>query len=375
MRPCVAPRPKWRIALAQAVAATLILLALAPAAGAAKRTVPVGFWGTNWDGAIKFDSPDETREANWKMMAESGVEAARTTFLWSQAQPLEFYPVDFTVTDAVVRLAVTNGIRLLPVVAAAPRWARQSDEKNSPPTNRGRGAYANFIRELINRYGQEGSFWEEYSSLPKRPIGSFQIWNEPSANYQWTIPEDKDWAPGYGALLRKSYNVIKAADPDAKVVLAGLPNRSYQDLEHLYKAGNIHGAFDVAALHPYTAHEHGVLTITERFRQVMTKYGDGKKELWITELGLPASKGKSNDPSTLQTTNSGMAKFLEQSYSDLMKNRKRLRVPKAYWYTWASSYKGWIFNFTGLNRWSEGTESPKPALKVYRKMARRAQGR
>jgi Glycosyl hydrolase catalytic core len=370
-----APRPRWRLALAEAAVVVVLLLGLAPAAGAGKRTVPVAFWGTNWDGAMKFDAPEETRASNWKMMADTGVEAARTTFLWSQAQPLEFYPVDFTVTDATVRLAVTNGIQLLPVVAAAPRWARESEAKNSPPTPSGRGAYANFIRELINRYGPDGSFWVQYSTLPKRPIRAYQVWNEPSANYQWTIAEGKDWAPGYGALLRKSYNVIKAADPGAKVVLAGLPNQSYQDLEHLYKKGNVHGYFDVAALHPYTAHDHGVLTITELFRQVMKKYGDSKKQLWITELGLPASKGKSNDQSKLQTTNEGMAKFLEQSYSDLMKNRTRLRVPKVFWYTWASSYKGWIFNYTGLNRWSEGTQSQKKAFWTYRKMARKAQGR
>jgi hypothetical protein len=173
--------------------------------------------------------------------------------------------------------------------------------------------------------------------------------------------------------------VIKDADPGAKVVLAGLPNRSYQDLEHLYKAGNIRGSFDVAALHPYTHHDHGVLTIAQRFRAVMKKYGDDKKEMWITELGLPASKGKSDDPSTLQTTNSGMAQFLYWSYKDLMKNRQTLRVPKVYWYTWASNYKGWIFNYTGLRRYAHKgngeSQSSKPALDTYRKLARHAEGR
>jgi hypothetical protein len=370
-------RPRWIAPVALALALAASLLALAPAAGAAKRQVPVGFFGVNWDSEIALTSSQEMRVSNWKLMADTGVEAARTTFLWSRAQPRAIDPVNFVDTDAQVKLAAANHILLLPVVAAAPRWARESDAQNAPPKNR--GAYANYIRELMERYGSEGTFWDEHPRLTKRPIRAFQIANEPSANYQWTIPEGEDWAPGYGALLRKSYKVIKAADPGTKVVLAGLPNRSYQDLEHLYKVGDIHGYFDVAALHPYTHHDHGVLTIAERFHAVMKKYGDSKKQLWITELGLPASKGRSKDPSPLQTTDQGMADFLKQSYTDLMKNRHKLHVPKVYWYTWASNYKGWIFNYTGLRRYRHrggGEEvTDRRSLKAYRALARHAQGR
>jgi polysaccharide biosynthesis protein PslG len=370
------PRRSWQSA-ALAVAAVVALLALAPGAAAAKRTVPVGFWGVNWNGEITFNSGWDTRVLNWQKMADSGVESARAEFLWSRAQPHATDPVDYTYTDNTVELAVTSGIQLLPVISGAPRWARQSDAPNSPPKNN--GAYANFVRELIVRYGPEGSFWDENPLLTKRPIRAWQIFNEPSLDYQWTIPEGKDWAPGYGKLVRRVYPVVKDADPGAKVVLAGLPNDSYQDLEHLYKVGNIHGSFDVAALHPYTHHEHGVLTIAKRFRAVMKKYGDGKKQLWVTELGLPASKGKSKDKSSLQTTDSGMSKFLEQSYKDLTENREKLRVPKVYWYTWASSYRGWFFNYAGLRRFahkgSQEVQVDKPALAVYAKLARRAQGR
>jgi polysaccharide biosynthesis protein PslG len=366
--------PSASLALAAVVAALLVLPA---GAVAAKRTVPVGFWGVNWTGEITDNSAWDTRVSNWQKMADSGVEAGRAQFLWSRAQPHRNDPVDYTYTDHTVELAVTSGIKLLPVVAAAPRWARESDAPNSPPKNR--GAYANYIRELIARYGPDGSYWTLNPLLPKRPIRAFQIFNEPSLDYQWTIPEGRDWAPGYGKLVRAVYPVIKDADPGAKVVLAGLPNDSYQDLDHLYKVGKIHGSFDVAALHPYTHHDHGVLTIARRFRAVMKKHGDGKKQLWVTELGLPASKGKANDKTKLQTTDEGMGRFLEQSYKDLMKNRKKLRVPKVYWFTWASSYRGWFFNYAGLRRFahkgSKEVEADKPALAVYRKLARRAQGR
>ena len=126
-----------------------------------------------------------------------------------------------------------------------------------------------------------------------------QIWNEPSEYYQWSIPDGQDWAPGYGKLVRKSYKAIKDADPSVKVVLAGLPNTSPQYLDRLYKNGNIHGYFNVAAIHPYTAHKHGVLILTKQFRAVMKKHHDGGKKLWVTELGLPASKDKTSDNSEI----------------------------------------------------------------------------
>ena len=161
--------------------------------------------------------------------------------------------------------------------------------------------------------------------------------------------------------------------------MAGLPNHSSEDLQHLYDKGDVHGYFDAAALHPYTAEKHGVLTLARRFRKVMERNGDGGRQLWITELGLPASKGKSTDKSKLQTDDQGMAKFLSQSYRDLAANRHELRVPKVYWYTWASPYHGWIFNYTGLRLYTHDgghvKQSNMPAFAVYRKLALHAEGR
>src|SRR5207237_1002651 len=198
---------------------------------------------------------------------------------------------------------------------------------------------------------------------------SVQVWNEPSEYYQWSIPDGQDWGPGYGKLVRKSYKAIKDADPSVKVVLAGLPNTSPQYLDHLYKTGNIHGYFNVAAIHPYTAHKHGVLTLTKQFRAVMDKHGDKGKKLWVTELGLPASKGKTSDNGQLQTTDQGMADFLTESYNDLMQHRTSLKVNHVFFYTWASVYKGWIFKWTGLYVYNrhDGQDvfQEKPAYQAY----------
>jgi hypothetical protein len=362
-------------AIAAVLAAALVLLA--PAAASAKRSVPHSFFAMNWDQEIIDHSSAKTRTHEWARMAQNGVESVRAAFFWDQAQPTsDLTAIDFTATDALVTLAASHGLELLPIVIEAPRWARESDAQFAPP--RDRAAYANYLRALVARYGPNGVFWDQHKNLHKRPIRAWQIWNEPSAPYQWTIQPHKDWAPGYAKLLKVSYPAIKDADPGARVVLAGLPNTSSQDLEHLYKVGKIHGFFDVGAVHPYTTQKGGVLTLAKMFRDVMNRYGDGSKKLWVTELGLPASKGKTNDPSSLQTDDAGMAKFIKDSYKDLIKHRKKLRVDHVFGYTWASVYKGWIFKWTGLSHYTRdhGKDrlEAKPAFKTYRDLARSMEG-
>ena len=91
-------------------------------------------------------------------------------------------------------------------------------------------------------------------------------------------------------LLRAAHTAIKAADPGARVVLAGLTFKSWQDLDTLYKAG-IHGLFDAVSLHPYTLRVQDVIAIIQQNRIVMRRHGDGGKPILVTELSWPSAKG------------------------------------------------------------------------------------
>ena len=66
-----------------------------------------------------------------------------------------------------------------------------------------------------------------------------------------------------------------------------------------------------------------------------------------------------------------MASFLEHAYRSLARKHRRLHLQRAYWYTWASSYEpgSGIFDFAGLNKYSDGTLRAKPALASYRAVA------
>lgn len=370
------PVPLRRTILAAAVA--LLALTLAPAALAAKRQVPTGFFGLNWDKQIRYNAGRDVKQAAWDRMAEIGAESQRVNFNWSSAQ---YYGKDQefdwkNTTDGIVGLAAKRRIRILPVVMQAPPWARASGKVNSPPKSR--KAYVKYLTAAIKRYGPDGTYWKNHPKLPKMAIRDWQIWNEPSEDYQWDIAKDKDWVSGYSKLLKASYTAAKKTNKKVRVVLAGLPSRSWESLQRLYDVGDIHGYFDSAAIHPYTGSAHGPLKIVRFFRQVMRENGDAKRPLLVTETTLPASKGRATAKGEFETTDAGMARFLKEVYRDMIANREKYRIGRVYWYTWASDYDGWTFDFTGLVRYRRGggAESVEemPALEEYRKLALRGAG-
>jgi Glycosyl hydrolase catalytic core len=367
--------PRTRITL-PALALLLALVASAPSP-AAERSVPRGFYGVNWDGDIQRRYSAELVDREWIRMAVTGAESSRTSFEWHWAQPEPGGPFDHSRTDPIVGAAAARGVKLLPIVIWAPPWARRDAQTTFSPPARP-AEYAAYLTELIGRYGPRGSFWTEHPELPKRPVRAWQIWNEPHLPYQWTIPDEEDWAAEYGRLLRVAHAAVKRADPGAKVVLAGLTNVSWDQMRSLYARGRIRRRFDVAAVHPYTRTPDGVVEIARRFRKVMRGEGDGRKPIWITELGLPASKGKAFSPSPLQTSPRGMARFLRGSYARLARARRSsaTRVNRAYWYTWSSEYCCAIFRYAGLLRFdpADDSVSSQPAFSAYRRMARRHQG-
>ena len=352
--------------LAAAFVVLVAVLAAAPAQGdAAKRKVPRGFVGTTLDGPLRSAS-QALQSRQYPKMAASGVETLRVAFHWSQAQPEKDGPIDLSHTDRIVEQAAARGIRVFPHIIVAPLWNRWdlSEEPLAPPSDP--EALRPYMKALIERYGPNGTLWLEHPELPRLPISHWQFWNEPQLPYQWTIPDNVDWADSYAWELKSFSLGVRENDPTAKVVLGGLTNASWEALDKLYGEG-IKDDFDIAAVHPYTQKPAGVVEIVRRFRAVMRRHGDAGKEVFVTELGLPASRGRTRSKNKLQTTDRGMASFLSEAYRALVKARGRqsTRVSRVYWYTWASSYSGDIFSYTGLFRYRAGKLKARRAYRAF----------
>jgi hypothetical protein len=357
------------------VAALAALLLAAPAAPA--RSVPQGFFGVMYDGGIE-KSADDVQDGQWDLMASSGVETVRTVFDWSEAQPGgRGTPFDFTRTDGFVGRAALRNLNLLPVVFYAPRWARAYRNRfTSPPKNR--SDYVTYLAALVERYGPDGTFWSDHPELPSHPVREWQIWNEPHLPAYWDAPEKGPYgyARAYPLLLRASYNIIKPLDSGAKVVMAGLTQRAWEEIEILNQRG-VKRYIDIAALQIFPQTVKRAVKATQFFRDAMRRRGDGRKPIYLTEITWPASRGRTQGIKyQRQETPQGMASKLTQMYRAMALRRQAMGVGKVFWYTWSSPYGrgGSIFNYAGLQRFDDHSFQPQPALGAYQRSARQYQG-
>jgi hypothetical protein len=355
--------------------AVLLMLAIAPAAGAADgEQAPKRFAGVVYDREI-HTAPQSLQRQQWATMALSGVESARVLFMWEAAQRQEGDPISFAHSDVLVEEAARHGIDLLPIVMYAPGWARLANHPSSAP--RDNADYTRYLRALIRRYGPAGSFWRTHPKVPRRPVRAWQIWNEP--HLEWQFHPAEGWAERYGALLRASYRAVKAADPGARVVLGGLVNDAWRTFEKLSRRGGIGGSFDVAALHAYAGDPDDFVEVLRRFRAALDANGARKRPIYMTEAGASASAGvlHAPDQSYFQVTQEGMRRLVPAAFKRLARVAAANRLERVYWYTWASGYSAdmTIFGFAGLNAYERGGDVfGLPGLDGYRKMARELQG-
>jgi hypothetical protein len=346
-----------------AAAAALAALALCSPAAAA---VPRSFFGVMSDGPML--APGTDTGAELALMRASGVGTTRIAVYWRTLEPARG-AVDLAGLDLFVAAAARHELDVLPVVLGTPAWAtRDPSDPASPP--RDPVDYGHFLTALVARYGPTGAFWQEHPELPRRPIRRWQIWNEPDLGKYWA---QKDWAPGYVRLLRVARKAVKAADPSAQIVLAGLTNRSWIDLRRVYDAGGGR-LFDVAAAHPFSKRVANVVKIVALVRKEMRRRGDARKPLILSEVSWSSGLHHSTFNYGWEMTEHGQAARLGEALARLAARRRPDRIVAIYWYTWLSPAIGGrdSFDYAGLRRLdAAGHPVSKPALAAFRAVARR----
>jgi hypothetical protein len=316
----------------------------------------------------------------------SGVESLRVPADWSAMQPYQSMaqvpaadrshfqtvsgvPTQFSAFDRLVSAAAQRGLTLLPVVESPPGWdVLHPGTAGSPPKSD--APFGAFLTALVDRYGPRGTFWSSNPSVPRVPIGMWQIWNEPHLAQYWSV---QPFAPSYVKLLAAADSAIKAADPNAKVVLGGLANYSWRYLADIYRVPGAKRLFDIVAVHPYTEQASGVITIMRRARAVMNRFGDSQKPMLATEVTWPSSLHKAPPQFGVSTTEQQQAQRLGQLLPLLAADRAKLGLIGFYWYTWMGDETPRAhpdaFDYAGLLKDVNGTVSPKPALSAFRRRA------
>jgi len=352
-----------------AVALTALVLA-AVVAAPASAALPRSFFGVSLHPPA-FD-PGVSLTAQMRGIAATGAGTVTLSFEWLHAQPTARGPVDFTRSDAAVGAAARAGLGVLPVVVTTPPWAALTPgEAFSPPADP--TTYAAYLRALVDRYGPRGTFWTRNPSLPRRPIRGWQVWNEPvggerpdGASIFWV--DSRPFAPTYVALLRAARAAVRAADPGADVVLAGLVGRSWETLTLLYAAG-ARGQFDAVSLHPYTGRPGNVLRAVGLVRAAMRAAGDANVPILVTEVGWPSFAPD------LSWGDAGVRRhqawWLSQVVPQLARARTRLGIGGVVWNTWITRDRdpANAFDHSGLVRLQDGGRVvPKRLVRTWRRV-------
>ncbi len=178
------------------------------------------------------------------------------------------------------------------------------------------------------------AFSEKYSARAnviathyKGKISAYQIWNEPDLvgdeSYKPYIPSQS-----YGKILKKAYETIKAADPNAKVITGSFAsgNMSYISQMKSAAGGTIYA--DAVAIHPYGQRapdnmpqpQWGFGNLSE-FITIVKGYSSGKP-LWITELGTVDQNYQSD--------------YVKAVYR-MTFNQFRTAIDRVFWFCWSDS--------------------------------------
>lgn len=350
------------------------------------------FFGVATDNVLLDGQVD--LNAQLARMRAVGTGSIRFPIYWSGVQPYQSWseipaparalftsehgrPMSFRQIDREIVAFARHGMHMLPVILQAPPWARVDPMQLwSPPANP--EDYGRFVGCIVRRYGTHGQFWAQHPKLAGMAPRWWQIWNEPAGGETpdgptlfWQGPEP--YEPRYLAMLRAARTAARAADPKARIVLAGLFGNSWDALTRIYKYGG-RGLFDAVAVHPYADTPAHVLTILRYVRRAMRRERDGRLALLVTETGWPSSKGQptTNDLG-IETTETGQASNLTAEYALLAAHRLELSLQAVYWYTWVSAEPSSdTFDYAGLLRLTPtGRIGAKPAFRAYRRTLRR----
>ena len=323
-------------------------------------------WAVGSGDVVSADPRD--RRCTLATMAAAGVNVVRTSFLWSQMEPRPGQ-FDFDFYDRYVEQLARYRLRVLPVLFSTPRAYSAAPGAAHPGHAQPRRSrtLARFARAAARRWGPGGSFWRRHPRLPRLPVRSWQVWNEPNLSAYWSPRPD---ARRYAHLLAAAARSIRRFDPRAEIVLGGLPESGMgipiaRYLDELYRAG-ARRWFDAVALHPYARTASRTVAIVSRVREVVDAHRDRRARIWVTEFGW----GSAGPRHRFRTGERGQAARVRKALSSLWRRRARLRLRGAIYSFWRDpppSRIDWWGLHVGLYR-RDGR--PKPAAAAFRRAVR-----
>lgn len=236
----------------------------------------------------------DEHDAIVSLLVEAGVQWQREEIFWHEVQQAPDDPFTwdgngqgFYDYDTAIQKQHDAGIQLLGLLDYNPAWFKGQ----TPPLDAWINDWGDFVYAAVARYGRD-----------RGQIKVWELWNEPNVRqfgYEAGLYEIRD----YVRVLEVGAAAVRAADPEARVMMAGMSGMfstdrdfEYDGYTYLDEIGRLGGwdYVDIIAHHPYHAiapeqpiNRFGrLVTLRDELAvldELMRKYGP--KPVWITEKG------------------------------------------------------------------------------------------
>ncbi|HID64158.1 MAG TPA: hypothetical protein EYP49_15675 [Anaerolineae bacterium] len=265
------------------------------------------------------------------------------------------------------------GLWPIVIIRGTPSWAQKIPGYSCGPIKQDRlDEFATFVSAVVQRYKD-----------PPYNVKFWELWNEPD-NLPWGSPDsgygcwgDTTDSAGYGGgyyaqMLKQAYPAVKAADPEAQVLIGGLLYAWYDPygrpminfLKGVLAAGG-GDYFDILSYHAYSSPADEAYWIDEwgetileaktaHIRQVLAAYGYADKPMMCTEAGYRTF----GDDSKLET----QANYVVTDYVQAFSSGLKVHI----WYGLKNDFQGTSLLNPDL--------SPKPACNAYQAMTQQLDG-
>jgi hypothetical protein len=215
-----------------------------------------------------------------------GAHWIRVDLPWESVQPESWDGYDWGQFDEIADAAQDRGLKIDAILDDVPSWARESSCRTNyacPPAEFSQ--FAAFAAAAATHYAPLG-------------VNTWEVWNEPNIDA---------WAPGpdpaaYEQLLVDTSKALRAAEPDAFVILGGLaaviddPKLERMDaFDFLTQVAALGGTKYVNAVgfHPYSlpvlpsqsVNFQMISSSPQNLVSVLQRYGTPNVSIWLTETG------------------------------------------------------------------------------------------
>jgi polysaccharide biosynthesis protein PslG len=270
---------------------------------------------------------DRSRAA--QTAASAGFGWIRQQVLWRAHEKAD-RTIAWDELDRIVEAVHGAGLKLLLCVVQAPDWATGMPGVTGLPNAEHRDDYAAFLGAITRRYGDK--------------VAAFEIWNEmnlASENGGRPVPPTAD----YLDLLIKSYDAIKAANPNTIVVSGGAGPTEWQKgrdvaisdvlfVRELYADPRFWTHTDVIGVHVFgyanppdslwpaepgpgkgwVNSREFYFRRVEDIRAEMVRAGHGHRQMWMTEFGWATTNDSPWHAFGNENSFEQQARYLERSF-------------------------------------------------------------